>query len=70
MNRIIVCGSTCGHNHDSLNGPTGCCAEHGPYMYFCGECHDVVRVALDPERTAPAEQAAAEQAGESDEETQ
>ena len=37
--RIILCGNTCGHNHESLNGPTGCC-EHGPYMYFCQECHD------------------------------
>lgn len=39
VSRIIVCGSTCGHDHDSLNGPTGCCAVHGPYMYFCGDCH-------------------------------
>jgi len=37
---ILVCGSTCGHNHDSLNGPTGCCSEHGPYMYYCYTCHE------------------------------
>ena len=36
--RVIVCGNTCGHNHDSPNGPTGCCSKHGPYMYFCYEC--------------------------------
>ena len=36
---IIICGSTCGHNHESPNGPTGCCAKHGPYMYFCADCH-------------------------------
>ena len=41
--RIIVCGSTCGHDHNSLNGPTGCCTEHGPYMYFCLECHERAR---------------------------
>lgn len=37
---VIICGSTCGHNHDSLNGPTGCCATHGPYMYFCYKCSE------------------------------
>ena len=40
MSEFILCGNRCGHNHESLNGPTGCCDEHGPYMYFCGECHD------------------------------
>lgn len=39
---VLVCGSTCGHNHDSLNGPTGCCSKHGPYMYFCSTCHDLL----------------------------
>lgn len=38
MSRIILCGNGCGHDHNSPNGPTGCCAEHGPYMYFCGDC--------------------------------
>lgn len=37
--RVILCGNTCGHNHESVNGPTGCCPEHGPFMYFCAECH-------------------------------
>lgn len=37
---MILCGNTCEHNHESLNGPTGCCKEHGPYMYFCNECHE------------------------------
>lgn len=41
---ILLCGSTCGHDHNSLNGPTGCC-EHGPYMYFCQQCHDAARPA-------------------------
>ena len=40
MAKIIVCGNTCKHNHDSPNGPTGCCPEHGPYMYFCNTCHE------------------------------
>lgn len=35
---IILCGNTCKHNHDSPNGPTGCCSVHGPYMYFCHQC--------------------------------
>lgn len=39
---ILLCGSTCGHDHNSLNGPSGCC-EHGPYMYFCQQCHDAAR---------------------------
>lgn len=38
QSRILICGPTCGHDHDSINGPTGCCAEHGPYMYFCADC--------------------------------
>ena len=37
---VILCGPTCGHDHDSLNGPTGCCPKHGPYMYYCPKCHD------------------------------
>lgn len=37
---MILCGNSCGHNHDSPNGPTGCCDSHGPYMYFCGECRN------------------------------
>lgn len=41
MNRIILCGSGCEHDHDSLNGPTGCCPKgHGPYLYYCEECHE------------------------------
>lgn len=36
--KIIVCGNGCGHDHESPNGPTGCCAEHGPYMYYCIDC--------------------------------
>lgn len=39
MGRIIICGNTCGHNHEGLNSPTGCCPEHGPYMYYCSEHH-------------------------------
>lgn len=37
---IILCGNTCGHDHDAVNGPTGCCAEHGPYLYSCPKCHE------------------------------
>lgn len=36
---LILCGSTCGHNHDSVNGPTGCCPDHGPYLYYCPDPH-------------------------------
>lgn len=43
MNKVMVCGNSCGHNHDSLNGPTGCCPQHGPYMYFCNDCHEAWR---------------------------
>ena len=43
MSRIIVCGNTCGHNHESANGPTGCCADHGPYMYYCADCSAATR---------------------------
>lgn len=42
---VFICGSTCDHAHDSLNGPTGCCSEHGPYMYFCETCNDAARIA-------------------------
>lgn len=45
MAKIILCGNGCGHNHESLNGPTGCCAEHGPYMYYCNDCHERWRAA-------------------------
>lgn len=38
--RVVICGSTCGHRHDSPNGPSGCCDKHGPYLYFCRDCHD------------------------------
>lgn len=39
--RVILCGSTCGHEHNSLNGPSGCCPKgHGPYLYYCPVCHD------------------------------
>lgn len=41
MSKIIMCGSNCGHSHEGKNSPTGCCPEHGPYMYFCQECHEV-----------------------------
>ena len=41
---VILCGSTCGHDHNSVNGPSGCC-EHGPYLYFCQQCHDAARPA-------------------------
>jgi len=54
--RIILCGNTCGHNHDSLNGPTGCCAKHGPYMYFCQECHDERRSPASDDGTGEADQ--------------
>lgn len=49
--RVVLCGNGCGHNHDSPNGPTGCCDKHGPYMYFCGDCHDAW-AAANPERAA------------------
>lgn len=39
MGTVILCGSTCKHNHDSINGPTGCCPTHGPYMYYCNDCN-------------------------------
>ena len=35
---FIPCGSTCGHDHDSPNGPSGCCDKHGPYLYSCPDC--------------------------------
>jgi hypothetical protein len=37
---ILLCGNGCGHNHNSPNGPSGCCAEHGPYLYYCPTCHE------------------------------
>ena len=52
--QVVLCGNGCGHNHDSPNGPTGCCDKHGPYMYFCGDCHDAwatARTTTDPRRT-------------------
>lgn len=39
----ILCGNTCGHDHDGVNGPTGCCEDHGPFLYYCGECHEATR---------------------------
>ena len=45
--QVVLCGNGCGHNHDSPNGPTGCCDKHGPYMYFCGDCHDAWAAATD-----------------------
>lgn len=53
MDQIIICGNTCGHDHESANGPTGCCSEHGPFMYFCGECQGRTAV-----RTAPGQRGA------------
>ena len=35
---FVLCGSTCRHNHDSPNGPSGCCDKHGPYLYSCPDC--------------------------------
>jgi hypothetical protein len=43
--RVILCGNNCGHDHDSLNGPSGCCSEHGPYLYYCYDCHERWRAA-------------------------
>lgn len=40
QDKVILCGNSCGHDHDSPNGPSGCCAEHGPYMYYCYECSE------------------------------
>jgi len=40
MPEIIVCCAQCGHDHNSPNGPSGCCSEHGPYLYYCGDCHE------------------------------
>ena len=52
MSEVFICGNDCEHNHDSPNGPTGCCPEgHGPYMYYCQDCHEVWRLA-NPERVA------------------
>lgn len=47
--RIILCGNGCGHDHDSPNGPSGCCTEHGPYLYYCPDCHERWREA-NPDR--------------------
>jgi hypothetical protein len=52
--RIVLCGNGCGHDHNSANGPSGCCTrnpEHGPYLYFCRPCHDEW-AAANPERVA------------------
>lgn len=38
--RIIRCGPKCKHDHAGVNGPSGCCDEHGPYLYFCPDCHE------------------------------
>jgi hypothetical protein len=40
VSTLKLCGSHCEHAHDSINGPTGCCPKgHGPYLYYCNECH-------------------------------
>lgn len=36
---VYICGPHCQHPHNALNGPSGCCEEHGPYLYFCPDCH-------------------------------
>lgn len=51
MPEVIICRSTCGHSHDSLNGPTGCCSMHGPYFYFCSTCHTAIDRASDLDPT-------------------
>lgn len=49
---IYGCGPSCEHEHNSINGPTGCCPKgHGPYLYFCVDCHEAWRAA-NPERVA------------------
>ena len=61
--RVILCGSSCGHNHDSLNGPTGCCPKgHGPYLYYCQPCHDEW-ARKNPERVAEIDRYAERLAG-------
>ena len=39
---------------NGLNGLTGRCEEHGPYLYFCGECHEKWR-SENPEAVAEIE---------------
>lgn len=51
MSRIIVCGNDCGHDHESANGPSGCCSEHGPFLYSCPECQEEWAKA-NPEKVA------------------
>lgn len=51
MSSVILCCAQCGHDHNSSNGPSGCCDRHGPYLYFCGDCHDEW-AAAHPERVA------------------
>jgi hypothetical protein len=41
----ILCGNGCGHDHNAPNGPSGCCKEHGPYLYHCHQCHEAWREA-------------------------
>jgi hypothetical protein len=50
----ILCGNGCGHDHNAPNGPSGCCKEHGPYLYHCHQCHEAWREA-NPEQTAEIE---------------
>lgn len=40
MAEVVLCIKGCGHDHNAVNGPSGCCKEHGPYLYFCPDCHD------------------------------
>lgn len=54
--KIVLCGNGCGHNHDSPNGPSGCCKEHGPYLYYCNVCHEAWRKA-NPDRVAKVKRA-------------
>lgn len=28
-----------------MNGPTGICEKHGPFLYFCSTCHEEWRAA-------------------------
>lgn len=55
---VILCGNGCGHDHNAPNGPSGCCTrnpDHGPYLYFCGPCHDEW-AAANPEAVAKTRQ--------------
>lgn len=45
MSAAILCGNGCGHDHNSPNGPSGCCDRHGAYLYYCPDCHGEWRAA-------------------------